>query len=200
VTFNMDEYVGLPPAHPQSYYHFMHQNFFNHINIQAKNINLLNALASDLETECLRYEEKIAHYGKINLFMGGVGIDGHMAFNEPASSLASRTRVKTLSEDTRIANARFFHNDVSKVPKLALTVGVATLLEATEILILATGNNKALAVQAAVEGSVNHRWTVSALQLHRKAIIACDAPATMELKVKTLKYFTALESNNISNL
>ncbi|MCG6200849.1 glucosamine-6-phosphate deaminase [Psychromonas antarctica] len=200
MTFNMDEYVGLPPAHPQSYYHFMQQNFFNRINIQTKNINLLNALASDLETECLRHEEKIAHYGKINLFMGGVGIDGHMAFNEPASSLASRTRVKTLSENTRIANARFFHKDVSKVPKLALTFGVATLLEATEILILATGNNKALAVQASVEGSVNHLWTVSALQLHRKAIIACDAPATMELKVKTLKYFTALESNNISNL
>ncbi|MCG6200291.1 glucosamine-6-phosphate deaminase [Psychromonas antarctica] len=200
VTFNMDEYVGLEPSHPESYYSFMHNNFFNHVDIQPKNINLLNGLADDLEAECLRYEEKIRSYGKINLFMGGVGTDGHIAFNEPASSLASRTRVKTLTPDTRIANSRFFNNDVNQVPKLALTIGVGTLLEAAEILILVTGSNKALAVKAAVEGCLNHLWTVSALQLHPKALIACDSDSTMELKVKTLKYFTELESDNIGNI
>jgi glucosamine-6-phosphate deaminase len=132
--------------------------------------------------------------------MGGIGIDGHIAFNEPGSSLASRTRIKTLTADTRIANSRFFNNDVEQVPKLALTIGVGTLLDADEILILVTGNTKALALQAAVEGSLNHLWTVSALQLHQKAIIACDSESTMELKVKTLKYFSELESDNIGNL
>jgi glucosamine-6-phosphate deaminase len=200
VTFNMDEYVGIEPSHPESYYSFMHSNFFDHIDIQAKNINLLDGLADDLELECLRYEEKIKSYGKINLFMGGIGLDGHIAFNEPASSLASRTRLKTLTPDTRIANSRFFDNDINQVPKLALTIGVGTLLDAQEILILVTGHNKAQAVEAAVEGSVNHLWTVSALQLHPKSIIACDEGATMELKVKTLKYFTELEADNIGNL
>ena len=99
--------------------------------------------------------------------MGGVGVDGHIAFNEPASSLSSRTRIKTLTQDTLIANSRFFDNDVNKVPKYALTIGVGTLLDAEEVMILATGHQKALAVQAAVEGSVNHLWTVSALQMHR---------------------------------
>lgn len=200
VTFNMDEYVGLATSHPESYYSFMHNNFFNYINIQPQNINLLDGLAEDLQAECLRYEEKIKSYGKVNLFMGGVGLDGHIAFNEPGSSLGSRTRIKTLTPDTRTANSRFFNNDVNQVPKLALTIGVGTLLDAGEILILVTGKNKALALEAAVEGSVNHLWTVSALQLHPKAIIACDADATMELKVKTLKYFTGLESDNIGNL
>jgi glucosamine-6-phosphate deaminase len=200
VTFNMDEYVGIEPSHSESYYNFMYSNFFNYINIQPQNINLLNGLADDLEAECLRYEEKIKHYGKVNLFMGGIGLDGHIAFNEPGSSLASRTRIKTLTSDTRIANSRFFNNDLNQVPKLALTIGVGTLLDASEILILVTGKNKAYAVEAAVEGSVNHLWTVSALQLHPKAIIACDSDSTMELKVKTLKYFTDLESDNIGNL
>lgn len=200
VTFNMDEYVGLEPSHPESYYSFMHNNFFNHVDIKKENINLLNGLAEDLEAECLRYEQKIKSYGQINLFMGGVGEDGHIAFNEPGSSLASRTRVKTLTPHTRTVNSRFFDNDINQVPKLALTIGVATLLDAQEVLILVTGFNKAQAVAAAVEGSVNHLWTVSALQLHQKAIITCDADSTMELKVKTLKYFTELEAANINDL
>ncbi|MBB1273439.1 glucosamine-6-phosphate deaminase [Psychromonas sp. SR45-3] len=197
VTFNMDEYVGLEPAHPESYHSFMHNNFFNHVDIQAQNINLLNGLAEDLGAECQRYEDKIKSYGKINLFMGGVGSDGHIAFNEPGSSLASRTRVKTLTPDTRLANSRFFDGDINKVPKLALTIGVGTLLDAEEVLTLVTGHHKALALQTAVEGSVNHLWTVTALQLHQKAIIVCDSASTMELKVKTLKYFTELEAENI---
>ncbi len=200
VTFNMDEYVGLPKDHPESYRSFMYKNFFDHVDIQEKNINLLDGNAPDLDAECRRYEEKMQSYGKVNLFMGGVGVDGHIAFNEPASSLASRTRIKTLTEDTLIANSRFFDNDVNKVPKYALTIGVATLLDAAEVMLLVTGHNKALALQAGVEGSVNHFWTISALQLHRHAIFVCDEPATQELKVKTVKYFTELETKAIHSV
>ena len=132
--------------------------------------------------------------------MGGVGNDGHIAFNEPASSLSSRTRIKTLTQDTLIANSRFFDNDVNKVPKYALTIGVGTLLDAEEVMILATGHHKALAVQAAVEGGVNHMWTVSALQLHRHFVLVCDEPAQQELKVKTVKYFTELEQRAIHSV
>lgn len=195
VTFNMDEYVGLPKEHPESYHTFMYENFFNHVDIQPENINLLNGMAEDVDAECERYEEKIRSYGKIHLFMGGVGVDGHIAFNEPASSLSSRTRIKTLTEDTLIANSRFFDNDVTKVPKFALTVGVGTLLDAEEVMILVTGHNKAQALQACVEGPINHLWTISALQLHRRAVVVCDEPATQELKVKTVKYFKQLEQN-----
>lgn len=195
VTFNMDEYVGLPKEHPESYYSFMHRNFFDHVDIPAENINLLNGNAPDIDAECRQYEEKIRSYGKIHLFMGGVGVDGHIAFNEPASSLSSRTRIKTLTEDTLIANSRFFDNDVTKVPKFALTVGVGTLLDAEEVMILVTGHNKAQALQACVEGPINHLWTISALQLHRRAVVVCDEPATQELKVKTVKYFKQLEQN-----
>ena len=197
VTFNMDEYIGIPADHPESYRSFMYTNFFNHVNIQEANINLLNGNAEDHEAECQRYEDKIKSYGKINLFMGGVGNDGHIAFNEPASSLSSRTRIKTLTEDTRIANSRFFDVDINQVPKYALTIGVGPLLNAQEVMILVTGHNKALALQAAVEGSVNHLWTVSALQLHPKAVIVCDEPSQQELKVKTVKYFSELEAENI---
>ncbi|GLQ71371.1 glucosamine-6-phosphate deaminase [Vibrio sp. vnigr-6D03] len=200
VTFNMDEYVGLPSDHPESYRSFMYSNFFNHIDIQEENINLLNGNAEDQEAECKRYEDKIKSYGRINLFMGGVGNDGHIAFNEPASSLSSRTRIKTLTEDTRIANSRFFDGDISQVPKYSLTIGVGTLLDAEEIMILITGHNKALALEAAVEGSVNHLWTVSALQLHPKSVIVCDEPSTQELKVKTVKYFRELEAENTKDL
>jgi len=199
VTFNMDEYIGIPADHPESYRTFMYKNFFNHIDIQEKNINLLDGNAKDNEAECQRYEDKIKSYGQIHLFMGGVGNDGHIAFNEPASSLSSRTRIKTLTEDTRIANSRFFDNDINQVPKYALTIGVGTLLDAKEIMILVTGHNKALALEAAVEGSVNHLWTVSALQLHPKSVIVCDEPATQELKVKTVKYFSELEAENIKD-
>ena len=170
VTFNMDEYCGIPADHPESYRSFMYNNFFNHIDIQEQNINLLNGNAEDHLTECKRYEDKIKSYGKINLFMGGVGNDGHIAFNEPASSLSSRTRIKTLTEDTRIANSRFFDNDINQVPKHALTIGVGTLLDAEEVMILITGHAKAQALEAAVEGSVNHLWTVSAAATSPKSI------------------------------
>lgn len=197
VTFNMDEYVGLAEDHPQSYHTFMHQNFFDHIDIDKKNIHILNGNADDVDRECDEYEAKIKSYGQINIFVGGVGQDGHIAFNEPGSSLSSRTRIKTLTEDTRIVNSRFFDNDMDQVPKHALTIGVATLMDAEEVILLVCGHNKGLALQAAVEGSVNHLWTVSALQMHRKSIIVCDEASTDELKVKNLKYFKQMEIDHL---
>ena len=144
VTFNMDEYVGLPEDHPESYHTFMWKNFFNHIDIKKENVHILNGNAEDLEAECANYEKQIAEIGGIDLFMGGIGPDGHIAFNEPGSSLSSRTRIKTLTTDTIIANSRFFDNDVNKVPKTALTVGVGTVLSAKEVLIICNGHNMSL--------------------------------------------------------
>ncbi len=197
VTFNMDEYVGLSPEHEQSYHYFMHENFFNHINIKKENINILDGMTKDLEAECQRYEDKIKSYGGIHLFMGGVGEDGHIAFNEPGSSLSSRTRDKELTYDTILANSRFFDNDVEKVPKLALTVGVGTLMDSEEIMILADGYKKARAVYHGIEGGINHLWTISALQLHRKTVIVIDEKAASDLKVKTYKYFKEIECKKL---
>lgn len=197
VTFNMDEYVGLPESHPESYHSFMFNNFFNHIDIPKENIHILNGNASDLEAECGNYEKRIASYGGIDLFVGGIGPDGHIAFNEPGSSLTSRTRVKTLTTDTIVANSRFFDNDVDKVPKTALTVGVGTVMDAKEVLILCNGHNKARALRHAVEGAVTQMWTISALQMHRHGIIVCDEAATDELKVGTYRYFKDIERNNL---
>ena len=172
VTFNMDEYIGIPEDH-------------------------LNGNAPDLEEECAAYEAKIASYGGIHLFMGGIGPDGHIAFNEPGSSLASRTRVKSLTTDTIIANSRFFGGDIDLVPKRALTVGVGTIMDADEVMILANGHNKARALFHAVEGAVNHMWTISVLQMHPKGIIVCDDAATVELKVGTVNYFKDIEKTNL---
>lgn len=132
-TFNMDEYVNLPRDHPESYHYYMWNNFFKHIDIEPQNAHILNGNADDLVAECLNYEKKIADAGGIELFIGGIGPDGHIAFNEPGSSLVSRTRVKTLAVDTLEANARFFDNDINKVPKQALTVGVGTVMDAKEV-------------------------------------------------------------------
>lgn len=194
VTFNMDEYVGLPREHEQSYWHFMWSNFFDHIDIPAENVNILNGMADDLEAECARYEAKIASYGGIDLFLGGIGVDGHLAFNEPFTSLTSRTGVRALTSDTKIVNSRFFDYDPEKVPSKALSVGVGTVTDSKEVLILINGHNKARALAASVEGGVSQMWTCSALQLHPHAIIACDEPACGELKVDTYKYFLDIES------
>ena len=171
ITFNMDEYVGLPEEHPESYHSFMWNNF--------------------------DYEARIVEAGGIDLFMGGVGEDGHIAFNEPFSSLNSRTRLKTLTQDTIQVNARFFGGDVTLVPKTALTVGVGTVLSAKKVLILATGHKKARAVRHGVEGSYNHQWTISALQVHPNGILVCDDPAAEELRVATYRYFKDIERNNL---
>ena len=197
VTFNMDEYCNLPREHSESYYTFMWTNFFNQIDIKPENVNILNGNAEDPVAECQRYEDKIASYGGIDLFMGGVGPDGHIAFNEPGSSLTSRTRMKTLTQDTIIANSRFFNNDTSLVPKTALTVGVGTICSAKEVLLIVNGHNKARALQHGVEGGVSQQWTISALQLHQHAIIVCDEAATVELKVGTYNYFKDIEGKNL---
>jgi len=198
ITFNMDEYVGLPEEHPESYHSFMWNNFFKNIDIQKENVHILNGNAKDLEAECFQYEQKILQTGGIDLFIGGMGADGHIAFNEPGSSLNSATRVKTLTTDTIIANSRFFDNDVNKVPKTALTVGVGTVMHSREVLILANGLAKAKALREAVEGAVSQMWTITALQMHPKGIIVCDEAATYELKVGTYNYFKDIEKNNLN--
>lgn len=193
VTFNMDEYVGLPREHDQSYWYFMWSNFFDHIDIPKENVNILNGMAEDLEAECARYEAKIASYGGIDLFLGGIGVDGHIAFNEPFTSLTSRTGVRQLTSDTKIVNSRFFGNNPDLVPSSALSVGVETVTSSKEVLILINGHNKARALAATVEGGVSQKWTCSALQLHKNAFIACDEPACGELTVDTYKYFLDIE-------
>ena len=193
LTFNMDEYVGLPESHPESYHSFMARNLFDHIDCPKENIHILNGNAEDLEAECAHYEEMIQEAGGIDLFIGGVGVDGHVAFNEPGSSLTSRTRQKTLTTDTRIVNSRFFDNDMNKVPAYALTVGVGTVMDAREVMVLINGHSKARALQAVVEGPVTQMFTISALQLHNHGIIVCDEAATDELKVGTYRYFKDIE-------
>ncbi|MDE6491085.1 MAG: glucosamine-6-phosphate deaminase [Muribaculaceae bacterium] len=197
VTFNMDEYCNLPRDHRESYYTFMWTNFFSHIDILPENVNILNGNAPDPEAECAAYEEKIRSYGGIDLFLGGVGPDGHIAFNEPGSSLTSRTRMKTLTQDTIIANSRFFDGDVNQVPKTALTVGVGTIMDARSVLLIVNGHNKARALKHGVEGGISQMWTISALQQHPKAIIVADDAACAELMVGTYRYFKDIEGANL---
>jgi len=193
VTFNMDEYVNLPQDHSESYHTFMFRELFSHIDIDPKNVHILDGNAKDLEAECKAYEVAIKSFGGIELFLGGIGEDGHIAFNEPGSSLASRTRIKTLAYDTILANSRFFGGDLNKVPRMALTVGVATVLDSREVVVVVTGQRKSLALSKAIEEGVNHLTTLSALQLHPWSLIVADEDATAELHVKTVKYFKSIE-------
>ena len=195
VTFNMDEYIGLEPTHPQSYHYFMQENFFKHVNLKPENIHLLNGMTRDFAKECSDYEREMRRLGGVNLFIGGVGEDGHIAFNEPFSSLTSRTRIKTLTESTIKANSRFFDNDISKVPTMALTVGVGTIMDAREVMILVTGKKKADALKHGIEGAVSHVWTISELQRHPHGIIVCDKDATEKLEKSTVEYFLDIEKN-----
>lgn len=197
ITFNMDEYVGLPEEHPESYHSFMWNNFFNHVDINPANVNILNGNAADLEAECAEYEERILKAGGIDLFLGGVGENGHLAFNEPFTSPKSRTHVQTLTEDTLVVNSRFFDNDVNKVPKQALSVGIATVLDAKEVIVLAFGPKKAAAVQHCVEGDVNHMWPITSLQTHSAGMMVCDEAAVSELKVATYRYFKEIEKDSL---
>ena len=195
LTFNMDEYVNLPEDHPESYHTFMKKNLFDHIDCPKENIHILNGNAENLQAECARYEQMIKDAGGIDLFIGGIGPDGHIAFNEPGSSLSSRTRIKTLTTDTRIANARFFGGKPEDVPSLALTVGVGTVMSAKEVLILCNGHNKSRALQAAVEGAVTQMWTISSLQLHPYGIVVCDEAACEEIKHGTYRFFKDVEKD-----
>lgn len=194
VTFNMDEYVGLPEDHPESYHSFMWNNFFKHVDIRPENVNILDGNADDLAKECADYEARIVEAGGIDLFMGGVGEDGHIAFNEPFSAFDSRTRIKTLTKDTRIANSRFFGGDPSRVPEMALTVGIATVMDSREVVILCSGHSKALALKAVIEGALTQMWPISALQMHARGMIVCDDASAIELKVGTYRYFKQLEN------
>lgn len=195
ISFNMDEYVGIPENHPESYHSFMYRNLFDLIDEPKENIHILNGNAKNLKEECENYERAIVEAGGFDLFLGGIGHDGHMAFNEPFSSFNSRTRVVTLTLDTIIANSRFFNNDPNKVPRQALTVGVATVTDSKEVVILAFGAQKAYALRDAIEGPCSHVCTVSALQLHPAATIVCDESAIGECKVNSYKYFKAVEAS-----
>ncbi len=193
-TFNMDEYIGLPGDHPRSYRAFMHENFFRHIDIPSGNIHIPDGCACDPERECEEYERTIERFGGVDLFVGGAGPDGHIAFNEPGSSLSSRTRIKTLTRDTIAANSRFFGGDQDKVPRTAITVGVGTVMDARNVMLIVTGPAKARALRMGIEEGINHMWTLSALQLHPRAVIVCDDDATVELRVGTVRYFRDIES------
>jgi glucosamine-6-phosphate deaminase len=182
-TFNLDEYVGLPKHHPQCYYYFMHENLFKFINIPKHNIHIPSGTTDNYEAFCRWYEERIAECGGIDLQILGIGTDGHIAFNEPGSSLGSRTRIKTLSKTTVDENSPLF-DSVEDVPIYAITMGVGTILEARKTLLLANGSKKAKPVAEAIEGPISSMITASALQLHREAMCILDEEAASELKHK----------------
>jgi glucosamine-6-phosphate deaminase len=182
-TFNLDEYVGLPPAHPQSYHHFMHENFFKHVNMAPGNIYIPSGTTSNYQAFCQWYERRIEECGGIDVQILGIGSDGHIAFNEPGSSLSSRTRLKTLASPTIDDNARFFERSAD-VPIYAITMGVGTILEARTLVLLANGKNKSSAVAAMVEGPVTSMVTASALQMHPSARVFLDEPAAADLKMR----------------
>ncbi len=181
VTFNLDEYVGLSATHPQSYRYFMQQNLFDHINIDPRDTHVPDGRALDFETYCTHYERLISDEGGIDLQVLGIGSDGHIAFNEPGSSLGSRTRLKTLTAETVRDNARFFGGE-HEVPRLAITMGVGTILESRQCLLLAAGANKAKAIRETIEGPITAQVTASALQLHRDVIAILDEEAARLLE------------------
>jgi glucosamine-6-phosphate deaminase len=182
-TFNLDEYVGLRPNHPQSYHYFMHENFFQHVNIAPNNIYIPSGTTSNYRSFCDWYERRIEECGGIDVQILGIGSDGHIAFNEPGSSLSSRTRLKTLARPTIDDNARFFERR-EDVPIYAITMGVGTILEARTLVLCASGQNKATAVAAMVEGPVTSMTTASALQLHPSAKVFVDESAAGQLKMR----------------
>lgn len=194
VTFNMDEYVGLEPSNQQSYHYFMYHNFFDHIDIPKENVNILNGMVDDLQQECIRYEKKIKKYGGIDIFLAGIGSDGHIAFNEPGSSLQSRTRIKTLCLETITDNARFF-DSLTEVPTQALTVGLQTVFSAKQVIIMASGINKSVAIKECLEGPVSSQYTCTVFQNHPKTIVICDELASREIKHKTYLYYKHLQQN-----
>jgi glucosamine-6-phosphate deaminase len=190
-TFNLDEYVGLAPTHPQSYRHFMQEHLFDHLNIDASRTHVPDGRALDFEYFCRLYEQKIVEAGGIDLQVLGIGTDGHIAFNEPGSSLGSRTRLKTLASETIRDNARFFGSEEA-VPRLAVTMGVGTILESRCCLLLACGAGKAMAIRDTVEGPITAQVTATALQLHREVIVVLDEPAASLLAKR--QYYAEVET------
>jgi glucosamine-6-phosphate deaminase len=181
VTFNLDEYVGLPPSHEQSYYYFMWNNLFAHVNVDHRHVFIPMGTAEDTEAHCQWYEEQITRLGGIDIQILGIGANGHIAFNEPGSSLGSRTRIKTLKDSTIQDNARFFKNK-KEVPRYAITMGVGTIMEAKQLLLMASGDAKAEAIQATVEGPVTARYPATIVQMHRFATILVDRAAASKLE------------------
>ena len=195
-SVNLDEYIGLAPEHDQSYRYFMNSNLFDHINIDKANTYVAGGIG-DVDAGIAEFNAVIER-SDVDVQVLGVGPDGHIAFNEPGSSLTSRTRVKTLTTDTIIANSRFFEGNVDLVPKTALTVGVGTIMSARSVMLMVNGHNKARALRHGVEGGISQMWTISALQLHPHAIIVADDAACAELKVQTYRYFKDIEKDNLN--
>lgn len=179
-TFNLDEYIGLPRTHPQSYFHFMQEHFFRHVDIEPRAIHVPDGMAPDIDAQCEWYEQQIVRRGGIDVQILGIGANGHIAFNEPGSSLGSRTRIKTLTEQTVRDNARFF-KAAEEVPKTAITMGIGTIMEAREVFLLAGGKSKAAAVKAAIEGPITAMVPASIIQMHRKAYVIVDREASSQL-------------------
>jgi glucosamine-6-phosphate deaminase len=182
-TFNLDEYVGLPPEHDQSYHYFMWENLFKHINVDRRFVHIPMGMAHDVEAFCDWYEAQIVKAGGLDLQILGIGANGHIAFNEPGSSLGSRTRIKTLTGSTREANARFFDNP-EQVPKYAITMGVGTIMDAKTLLLIASGEGKAAAIQATCEGPITAMWPATIVQMHRHATVIVDKAAASKLTMK----------------
>ncbi len=195
VIFCMNEFVGLDAKAPQSCHSYMNEFLLKHVDTKASNIYILDGKTKNYEKECSNFELAIKQKGGIDLFVGGVGEDGHIAFNEPFSSLSSLTRVKTLTTETMKAKAKLFGDDITKVPHTVLTVGVGTIMSAKEVLFLATGENKAKATKSAIEEGVNHKWPVSALQMHKHGIYLCDEDAASKLEKETIIYLKDIERN-----
>ena len=180
VTFNMDEYLGLSPEHDQSYHYFMDQNLFNHIDIPKEQIHILNGLAQNPEQECATYEEKIKSFGGIDIQLGGIGENGHLAFNEPGTSFDTVTHVQQLTKNTIEVNSRFFEKE-SDVPKKALTIGLKTIFDAKEVIILATGDKKADAIFNSTRGPISPDCPASMMQTHAHGVFAVDESAASKL-------------------
>jgi len=183
ITFNLDEYIGLSASHDQSYNYFMWDNLFKHVNVSPENVHIPNGMAKDIAAFCEWYEDEIEAFGGIDIQVLGIGGDGHIAFNEPSSSLGSRTRLKTLTEETIDDNARFFEKK-EDVPRYAITMGVGTVMEARKCILLANGEKKAATVAKAIEGPITAMVTASALQMHPDSVFILDEPASTKLELK----------------
>ncbi|MCH8290868.1 glucosamine-6-phosphate deaminase [Candidatus Poribacteria bacterium] len=182
VTFNLDEYVGIPASHPESYHTFMERHLFSKVNVPTSNTHIPQNTTRNLEKFCEWYEQQIREVGGIDLQILGIGVNGHIGFNEPSSSLGSRTRIKTLAPSTLKVHTRDFGGDLDTVPKMAITMGVGTIMEAKQCLLLASGKSKAQAIARCVEGPITAEVPASALQMHPKAVILIDEEAASQLK------------------
>lgn len=198
ITFNLDEYVGLKPNHTQSYHYFMQKHLFNHIDIKEENTYLPSATIENILKISDKYEKKIEFFGGIDLQLLGIGTNGHIGFNEPTSSLGSRTRVKTLTEQTIKDNSRFFAKGEFQ-PELAITMGIGTIMQSKKIVLLATGQSKALAIQQAVEGPISAMNPASALQMHANTTFIIDNNAASLLKMRDYYLWVYKQSQTLQN-